>query len=70
MDCSTPGSSTVSQSLFNLMSIELMMLSSHLILYLPLSLLPSIFPSIRIFSNEAGGGAGREMYKGALMGHA
>ena len=34
------------------MSIESVMLSSHLILCLPLLLLPSIFPSIRIFSNE------------------
>ena len=35
------------------MSIELMMPSNHLILCCPLLLLPSIFPSIRIFSNEA-----------------
>ena len=34
------------------MSIESMMTSNHLILYHPLPLLPSIFPSIRIFSNE------------------
>ena len=34
------------------MSIELEMLSNHLILCLPLLLLPSIFPSIRVFSNE------------------
>ena len=34
------------------MSIESMMLSNHLILYGPLLLLPSIFPSIRVFSNE------------------
>ena len=40
-----------SQSLRNLMSIELVMLSSHLILYCPLLLRPSIFPSIRVFSN-------------------
>ena len=37
------------------MSIELMMPSSHLILCHPLLLLPSIFPSIRVFSNESGG---------------
>ena len=35
------------------MSIELVMPSNHLILYRPLLLLPSIFPSIRIFSNES-----------------
>ena len=34
------------------MSIELVMPSNHLILCCPLSLLPSIFPSIRVFSNE------------------
>ena len=34
------------------MSIELMMPSNHLILYCPLLLLPSIFPSIRVFSNS------------------
>ena len=37
------------QSLLKLMSIELMMPSNHLILYYPLLLLPSIFPSIRVF---------------------
>ena len=42
---------TISQSLFKFMPIELMMLSNHLILCCPL-LLPSIFPSIRVFSNE------------------
>jgi len=36
-----------------LMSIELVMPSSHLILCRPLLLLPSIFPSIRVFSNES-----------------
>ena len=35
------------------MSIELVMLSNHLILCRPLLLLPSIFPSIRVFSNES-----------------
>ena len=42
----------ISQSLLKLMSIELMIPSIHLILCCPL-LLPSIFPSIRIFSNES-----------------
>ena len=44
---------TISQSLFKLMSIELMMPSNHLILCHPLLLLPSIMPSIRVFSNES-----------------
>ena len=42
----------VSQSLPKLMSIELVMPSSYLIFWCPLLLLPSIFPSIRDFSNE------------------
>ena len=44
---------TNSQSLFKLMSIKSVMLSNHLILCRPLLLLPSIFPSIRVFSNES-----------------
>ena len=44
---------TNSWSLPKLMSIELVMLSNHLILCLPLLLPPSIFPSIRVFSNES-----------------
>ena len=44
---------TVSQSLLKLMSIESAMPSSHLILCRPLILLPSIFPSIGVFSNES-----------------
>ena len=47
-----PLSSAISQSLLKFTSIELVMLSSHLILYCPLLLWPSIFPSIRVFSNE------------------
>ena len=43
---------TNSWSLLKLMSIESVMPSSHLILCHPLLLLPSIFPSIRVFSNE------------------
>ena len=42
-----------SQSLLKLMSIELVMPSNHLILCRPLLLLPSIFPSLRVFSNES-----------------
>ena len=44
---------TNSQSLLKLMSIELVMPSNHLILCRPLLLSPSIFPSIRVFSNES-----------------
>ena len=43
---------TNSQSLLKLMSIELVMPSNHLTLCHPLLLLPSIFPSIRVFSNK------------------
>ena len=43
---------TNSQSLLKLMSIESVMPSNHLILCHPLLFLPSIFPSIRVFSNE------------------
>ena len=41
------------QSLFKFMSIELVISSNHLILRRPLLLLPSVFPSIRVFSNES-----------------
>ena len=44
---------TNSQSLLKLMSIESVMTSNHLILCRPLLLLPSIFPSIRVFTNES-----------------
>ena len=55
MDCSTRQASlsfTTSWSLLQLMTIELVMPSNHLILCLPFLFLPSIFPSIRVFSNE------------------
>ena len=45
---------TISWSLLKFMSIELMMPSNHLIFYCNLLLLPSIFPSIRVFSNGVG----------------
>ena len=48
-----PLSFTISQDLLKLMSIELVMPSNHLALCHPLLLLPSIFPSIRTFSNES-----------------
>ena len=44
---------TISLSLLKLMSIELVMPSNHLILCHPLLLLPSIFPSIRVFFNKS-----------------
>ena len=55
MDCSTPGFPVHHQlqSLLKLMSIESVMPSNHLILCLPLLLLPSIFSSIRVFSSES-----------------
>ena len=51
--CQASLSFTSSRSLPKLMFIELVMPSSHLILCRPLLLLPSLFPSIRVFSNES-----------------
>ena len=53
MDCSTSLPFTISQSLFKRMSIESVMPSNHLILCRPLPLLPSIFPRVRVFSNQS-----------------
>ena len=55
MDCSTPAflSITNSRSLLKLVSIESVMPPNHLILCHPLLLPPSVFPSIRVFSNES-----------------
>ena len=53
MDCSTSLSITNSWSFLKLISINLVMPSNHLILFCPLLLLPSIFASIRVFSNES-----------------
>ena len=56
MDCSTPGLPVHHQLLellLKLVSIESVMPSNHLILCHPLLLLPSIFPSIRVFSSES-----------------
>ena len=50
--CQAPLPSTLSQSLLKFMSIELVMLSNHLILCHLFFLLTSIFPSIRVFSNK------------------
>ena len=54
-DCGMSGFLSIisSQSLLKLMSIESVMPSNHLIFCRPLLLLPSIFPSIRVFSNES-----------------
>ena len=51
--CQASLSITNSSSLLKLMSTESVMPSNHLILYRPLLLLPSILPSIRVFSNES-----------------
>ena len=53
MDCQASLSFAISQSLLKLMSIESVMLSNHFILFCPLLLLPSIFPSIGVFSNKS-----------------
>ena len=54
MDCSTLGSSVLQHLEFaQIMSIESVMPSIHLVLCRPLLLLPSIFPSIRVFSKES-----------------
>ena len=55
MDCSMPGLPIItnSGSLLKLISIELVMPSSHLILYCPILLLPSIFLTIRVFSSKS-----------------
>ena len=50
--CQASLSFTISRNLLKLMSAELVTLSNHLILCCPLLLLPSIFPSVRVFSNE------------------
>ena len=54
-DCSTPGFPVLHHLLefVKLMSIESVMPSNHLILYRPLLLLPSVLPSIRVFSSES-----------------
>ena len=51
--CQASQSFTISQGLLKLMSIESTMPSNHLILFCPLLLLSSVFPSIRVFSNES-----------------
>ena len=51
--CQAPLSATVFRSFLKFMFIELVILSNHLILCHPLFLLPSVFPSIRVFSSES-----------------
>ena len=51
--CQASLSVSNTQSLLKLISIHAVMLSNHLILCCPLLLLPSVFPSIRVFSNES-----------------
>ena len=51
--CQCPLSFTISWSLLSFISVELVMLSNHLTLCLPLLLLPLVFASIRVFSNES-----------------
>ena len=51
--CQASLSFTISQSLLRFMSIEMVTLSNHLILCCLLLLLPSVFPSIKVFSNES-----------------
>ena len=51
--CQSSLSFTISRSLLKLMSIELAMTSNHLVLCHPFLILPSTFPSIRVFSNES-----------------
>ena len=53
MACQAPLSSSISLSLLKFMSIESVMLSNHLILCHLLLLLPSVFPSVRVFCNES-----------------
>ena len=53
MDCGMPVSSVLHRVCSNSYPFELVMLSNHLTLYHPFYLLPSIFSSIRVFSNES-----------------
>ena len=55
-------SSTISRILRRLISTDLVILSNHLIFCLPRLLLPSIFSSIRVFSNESALGIRRPKY--------
>ena len=53
---------TISQSLPNFMSIESVMLSKHLFLFHPLLFFPSLFPSIRVFSNKSAARINRVLF--------
>ena len=67
--CQASLSFTIPQSLLKLMSTESVMASNHLILCRPLLLLPSIFPSIRVFFSQffASGGQGIEVSASASV---
>ena len=70
MDCNMQGFPVLhSQSLLKLMSIESVMPSNNLILYISLLFLPSNFPSIRVFSNELALCIRWNMAKGKLNRH-
>ena len=58
----TPLSSTISQNLLKFMFIESVTISEHLIPFRPLLVLSSVFPSIRVFSNESTLGVKRTKY--------
>ena len=66
--CQNSLSFTISQSLLKLMSIEPVTPSNHLILCHPLLLLPSIFPSIKVFSSESAVHIGWPKYWGFSSG--
>ena len=58
----SPVSSTISQNLLKFMFIESVTISEHLIPFLPLLVLSSVFPSIRVLSNESTLGVKRTKY--------
>ena len=65
--CQASLSFTVSQSLLKLMSIKLVMSSNHLILCHPLLLLPSIFPSIRVFQMSQFSASGGQSIRASTL---
>ena len=65
--CQAPLSSIIFQNLLKFMSFEWVMVSSHLILFHSLLLLPSVFPSIRVFSQRVGSSYSEGWIIGALI---
>ena len=65
--CQAPLPFSISQSLLRLMSIESVMLSNHLILCFPLLLLPSVFPSIRVFPVSQLFASGGQSIRGSAL---